>query len=142
MNVPDNQAFLSPILVGRATQLGYLRRRLDADLHSGAVVISGEAGIGKSRLSLEAHAAAEGAGFRVLQGNCFEHDSALPYSVVIDLLRNHVLNLSAAEAEPLLGDLGCEIVKLVPELAVRSPAFAPQRAPSTPSRSSDASSIR
>lgn len=125
MNMPDGRAFLSPVLIGRATQVEYLRRRLTATAASGTVILSGEAGIGKSRLVLEARALAEGAGFEVLQGSCFERDSALPYSLVIDLLRNHLLDRPPAEVEALLGDLGCEIAKLIPELTVRCPAFVP-----------------
>lgn len=125
MNMPDGRAFLSPVLIGRATQVEYLYRRLTEDCGSETVIISGEAGIGKSRLMREARTLAEGAGFEVLQGSCFERDSALPYSLVIDLLRNHLLDRSPAEVEALMGDLGCEIAKLVPELTVRCPTFVP-----------------
>src|SRR5579885_500012 len=125
MHVSDGRAFLSPILIGRATQLEYLRRQLTADRAPGTVIISGEAGIGKTRLVREACAMAEGAGFEVLQASCFERDAALPYSLLVDLLRNHLLDRPPADVEALLGELGGELVKLVPELAVRCPAFVP-----------------
>jgi predicted ATPase len=125
MNVTDGRAFLSPILIGRATQLAYLRRRLTEDLSPGTVILSGDAGIGKTRLVLETRAIAQDAGFEVLQGNCFERDSALPFSLVIDLLRTHLLDRSPADVEALLGELGCELVKLVPELAVQCPVLVP-----------------
>jgi DNA-binding CsgD family transcriptional regulator len=125
VSMPSGRAFLSPVLIGRATQVEYLRRRLTDDADSGTVIISGEAGIGKSRLVREARAMAESAGFEVLQGNCFERDSALPYSLVTDLLRNHLLDRAPAELEAIVGDLGGEIAKLVPELTVRCPAVVP-----------------
>ncbi len=125
MNLPDGRAFLSPVLIGRATQVEYLRRRLVDDADSRTVILVGEAGIGKSRLVREVRTLAEAVGFEVLQGSCFEHDAALPYSLVIDLLRTQLLDRPPADIAARVGDLGGEIAKLVPELTQRCPAFVP-----------------
>jgi DNA-binding CsgD family transcriptional regulator len=50
-------------------------------------LLSGEAGIGKSRLVAAIKAQAEEAGFLILQGRCFETDQTLPYAPLLDLMR-------------------------------------------------------
>ena len=53
----------------------------------GAALVTGEAGIGKSRLVAEALAGLDAERARVLRGRCFEPDRALPYAPILDLLR-------------------------------------------------------
>ncbi|MDQ1602494.1 MAG: hypothetical protein QOE01_339, partial [Actinomycetota bacterium] len=73
-------------LVGRATELARLAAavglddpRSDRDL-PGAVLVSGDAGVGKTRLLGELATEAEKLGYRVLVGHCLDFgDSALPY---------------------------------------------------------------
>jgi predicted ATPase len=67
------------------------------------VPLSGEAGIGKSRLVTEARAEASASGVRVLQGSAFELDRALPYGPIADLLRALVGSKSPQEVVNLLG---------------------------------------
>jgi tetratricopeptide (TPR) repeat protein len=126
MHASSEQSFVSPVLIGRAGQLDNLTRLLQG-LHAGprSVVISGEAGIGKSRLVQEAASAAASHGLQTLQGTCFEHDSRLPFSAVLDLIRTSLLHRSGAELQGQLGNLGCEIVKLTPELGLLCPEFVP-----------------
>src|SRR5262245_36178659 len=125
MSASSPRSFVSPILTGRATQLGYLRRQLQGREPPRTVVISGEAGIGKSRLSRETRSMAAGTGYVILQGSCFENNSHLPYSAFLDLLRAQLLQRPTSELEALLLTAGPEIVKLVPEIAPRSPKFVP-----------------
>ena len=67
-------SLVSPILVGRRAEM----RRLDAVLagviggEAAAIVVGGEAGVGKSRLVQELAAHARAAGARVLVGGCVE----------------------------------------------------------------------
>jgi DNA-binding CsgD family transcriptional regulator len=89
------------------------------------LIISGEAGIGKSRLVLEARQQAANDASLVLQGNCFDRDSTMPYSAVTDMLRGSLLELPSEQLEPALQRFGSELVKLVPELAFRYPAISP-----------------
>jgi len=49
------------------------------------VLLTGEAGIGKSRLVAEARRLASELGFTVVQGNGYEQDRALPYAPLLDL---------------------------------------------------------
>jgi DNA-binding CsgD family transcriptional regulator len=63
----------SPVLVGRSRQLSVLDSALAAVRGSpSAVVVGGEAGIGKSRLVREFADRSRGAGARVLIGGCLE----------------------------------------------------------------------
>ena len=89
--MPDSppQSMLCPILIGCDAQIAVLSRLLDqARTSQGQVaLISGEAGIGKSRLITEVRQLATERGFILFQGNCFEQDSTLPFAPLIDLLQ-------------------------------------------------------
>ena len=128
MSTLSNRSFLSRVLIGRASQIEALRRLLTAGEAPQTLIVSGEAGIGKSRLVLEARQMAAAADSLVLQGNCFDRDSAMPFSAVTDLLRGSLLELPGPELEPLLDQFGAEIVKLIPEVGVRYPTITPSPA--------------
>jgi DNA-binding CsgD family transcriptional regulator/tetratricopeptide (TPR) repeat protein len=78
-----------PRLVGRAAELGLLVSALDraAAGQAGAVLISGDAGIGKTRLVAELAATARSRGFPVLIGQCAELGESIPYLPLADALR-------------------------------------------------------
>lgn len=112
MSTPLEQSVVCPVIVGRAPQVAVLHSLVDEARRGRgtAVLLVGEAGIGKSRLVAEARASAQARGFRVLQGNCFEPDSACPYAPLLDLLRAHFtdpadLGPAASALYPLLPDL-------------------------------------
>src|SRR5205809_4108383 len=88
-------------LVGRARELGTAREALDALQagRGGVLVVSGDPGIGKSRLLVELRAAAEAAGVRWLEGRCVSYGESLPYWPVRDLLRTDWIGAGADEAE-------------------------------------------
>ncbi|RIK38147.1 MAG: hypothetical protein DCC55_21995 [Chloroflexi bacterium] len=89
MPEPLSQSLLCPTLIGREAQLFALAELLGQARqgHGQIAMISGEAGIGKSRLVAEVKQVAAGQGCSILQGNCFEPDRALPYAPLLDLLR-------------------------------------------------------
>jgi len=73
---------LCPVLIGRGAELTALRLLVDR-ARSGKgqlVLLSGEAGIGKSRLVAEAKTYATAQGFLLLQGQCFPTDRSCPVS--------------------------------------------------------------
>jgi DNA-binding CsgD family transcriptional regulator/tetratricopeptide (TPR) repeat protein len=123
MTAASDRNFVCPILIGRATQIEAVERRLRLALEGEprTLLLSGEAGIGKSRLVVETVAAARTRGFRVLQGNCFEQDRALPYSAILELLRSS-FSSRHHELQELLGPLSGEVAKIAPELL---PGVAP-----------------
>jgi len=90
MPEPIVQSMLCPILIGRNAQLAALTRLLDQACtgHGQIALVSGEAGIGKSRLVAELKSLATKQGFTVWQGNCFEPDRVLPYAPWLDLFRS------------------------------------------------------
>src|SRR5436305_13147677 len=89
MELSRNKPIVCPVLIGRAADLTALHALVDqAKRGEGQVaLISGEAGIGKSRLVAETKAYATSQSFLLLQGNCFQTDSAFPYAPIFDLLR-------------------------------------------------------
>jgi DNA-binding NarL/FixJ family response regulator len=80
------------------------------------VVISGEAGIGKSRLLSNIRQRADAEGFLTLQGCCFEQDVSVPYAPLTDALRTHMARGTPLEISAALGPFASEILKLLPEL--------------------------
>ena len=109
----------SPVLVGRGSQLSALERAL-ARVSRGvpsAVMVGGEAGVGKSRLVTEFAGRSRGAGARVLVGGCLELGAdGLPFAPFISVLRGLVRDLGAAGVAGLLpGGSARELARLLPE---------------------------
>jgi DNA-binding CsgD family transcriptional regulator len=97
------------MLIGRETETAGLGRLLEAARlgTSGALVLRGEAGIGKTAL-LE-HAAATATGFRVLRATGIEYEAELPYAALHQLLRpleDRIDGLAEPQARALRGALG------------------------------------
>jgi DNA-binding CsgD family transcriptional regulator len=97
------------MLVGRETETAALDRLLAAarDGRSGALLLRGEAGIGKTAL-LE-HAAASAGDFRVLKATGIESEAELPYATLHQLLRplgERIERLAEPQARALRGALG------------------------------------
>src|SRR5215469_12317898 len=109
----------SPVLVGRSDQLS----ALDAALaeagrgHPSAVMVGGEAGVGKSRLVREFAGRSRGTGARVLTGGCLELGAdSLPFTPFTAVLRELVRDLGAAGVARLLpGGSSPELARLLPE---------------------------
>jgi predicted ATPase len=95
-------------LVGRAAELARLANLLDeaAAGHAVAALVSGDAGVGKSRLVAEVAASAASRGFTVLTGQCAEIGDSVPYLPFADALRTAKPDLEAAvKTRPVLAML-------------------------------------
>ena len=99
MSLTQPNLMACPLTVGREAELATLEQLLALAVNGQgqAVLIEGEAGVGKSRLVTETVARATALGCTVLQGGCFEQDRALPYAGLIDLLRTQLPRLPARE---------------------------------------------
>src|SRR5712692_374972 len=129
---------ICPVLIGRAHDLTTLHLLVDrAQSGQGQVaLVSGEAGIGKSRLVAEVKTYAASHDFLLVQGSCFPTDHAIPYAPLLDLLRSfltgHPSPLPAPEVKqvaqaflPLLPDAGHVLVGTPP--ASMLPALDPEQ---------------
>jgi len=117
MGLPQ-QSFLCPVTIGRSIELEALRAFLA--LPGGVLLISGEAGVGKSRLVREARSLAEARGICVLEGRCFEADHALPFAPALDILGGLVESYGAEEVARLAGGAAPDLARLLPELAAQT----------------------
>jgi predicted ATPase/DNA-binding CsgD family transcriptional regulator len=124
MEETPRPSMITPRLVGRASQLATLQLLVEQAKRGEGhlVLISGEAGIGKSRLVAEVFTSATSQEFLLLQGNCFPTDLTYPYAPLLDLLRSllasHPATPLAAELERLARDLFPLLPELVPDQAM------------------------
>lgn len=88
------------------------------------VLVSGEPGVGKTRLVAEAAAAAHGRGLIVLFGRC-DDELGIPYQPVVEALRHVIRYTPAAELTVRLGHYAGELRRLLPELDGRADLPAP-----------------
>ncbi len=88
-----------------------------------AVLVSGEPGIGKTRLVTEAVRAAHDRGSVVLWGRCDE-DLGAPYGPFAEALRHYVSVTPPDQVRAEVGALGGELVRIVPDITSRVPGLA------------------
>jgi predicted ATPase len=121
------QSMLSPVLIGRQDYLDQLER-LVQQARRGAwqvVVLTGEAGIGKSRLVAAVSRLASEKGLFALQGNCYEQDSALPYAPFLDLLSRLNSRGTSTEAVGPLKPATAALSRVLAELTTPETAAVP-----------------
>jgi DNA-binding CsgD family transcriptional regulator len=110
----------SPVLVGRDEQMAALDAAFASVRRGGpsAVLLGGEAGVGKSRLVREFGRTAASAGARVLTGGCLELGiDGLPFAPFTAVLRDLVHEMGAdAVAAMLPGRTTRGLARLLPEL--------------------------
>jgi ABC-type transport system substrate-binding protein len=106
--------------VGRDEQIKELQQRLNnaVDGKCQFVVISGEAGVGKTRLLDELETLARARQIRVLHGRFVEHEAAFPYygfcEAIQEYFQQKEAGSSSASGSPDLSDLAADLVSLFP----------------------------
>ncbi len=83
----------------------------------GLAVLSGEAGIGKTRLANEVARLARQLGSEVLWGTCSEAELSLPYLPFVEALGNYLDDQSSTAVGERLGPMRRELSQLFPQLA-------------------------
>jgi class 3 adenylate cyclase len=103
---------------GRDSELDALRQKIDSTQRGegGVLVISGEVGIGKSRLAEEGIKYAQRNGFRVLRGHALPGELGLPYSHWSDAVREFLRTAPPQLVYKTCGTHTSEIARLVPEI--------------------------
>ncbi|HXA59055.1 MAG TPA: AAA family ATPase [Streptosporangiaceae bacterium] len=123
----------SPVFVGRAAEVASLRTALERAVAGkpSAVIVAGEAGVGKTRLVAELSSHARQIGAITLAGGCLDvGDGVLAYAPVVEATRSLARVLDERELEHVLGSSRDELARLVPELGtpvVGSDPVAPAR---------------
>jgi DNA-binding SARP family transcriptional activator len=110
-------------IVGREdelTKVSEIWKRVSAG-EARALLVSGEPGIGKTRLAREIVTLTKTSGAEVLSGECHAEDGA-PYAPIIQIIHN---TLASHETLPLSENILADLIKLVPELASQFPHMLP-----------------
>src|ERR1700691_2236108 len=110
---PSRNAF-----VGRERELAELRAALDdvSAGHGRLFLLSGEPGIGKTRLAEEISNDASARGMRVTWGRSWEAGGAPAYWPFIQILRACIECRDSEDLKALLGSGASEIARLIPEI--------------------------
>lgn len=107
----------SPVFVGRHVELQAVAHALDR-AETGETVhllIAGEAGVGKTRLTAEIERQASERGARTLRGGCVNVGGAgLPYGPFVDALRSLSTDLDPATLQAIAGPAAADLARLVP----------------------------
>jgi DNA-binding CsgD family transcriptional regulator/tetratricopeptide (TPR) repeat protein len=121
-----DKSLICPVLIGRENDLQLLDRLMlqSCEKNGQIALIAGEAGIGKSRLVREIKGRAP-QGTVILEGQCFQTDSALPYAPLLDLFRNFFATHAREETARVMASSASQLVKLFPDLTVYLPHLTP-----------------
>lgn len=117
---PTPEPRFAQALVGRERELVLLRQRVDAALRGegSLVFVTGEAGIGKTRLAWEIRAYARGRGILWLEGH-YAKEGSIPSQPWVEAIRTFLVTASPALLEKVLLPYGADLSKLVPEVSER-----------------------
>ena len=113
------RSLVSPVFVGRDAELAALTAALDAAVAGdpAVVLLSGEAGVGKTRLVEEAAERASAAGARVLAGSCIEMGGeGLPFGPLAHAFRSLMRDASPEELDAYIGPARSELAQVLPDL--------------------------
>jgi DNA-binding NarL/FixJ family response regulator len=118
------RSLTSPSFVGREAELAHLQTALGraGDGQATAVLVAGEAGVGKTRLLAEFLREAEAAKVHVLCGGSVELSAvSLPYAPFVEALSGLARRLPAGRLAALAGPGRADLARLLPELGPAEP---------------------
>ena len=129
--LPARLALRPPVgVVGRETEvtvIGEAVKRMAGGDGRELLIVSGEAGLGKTTLVAESARSAFDNGACVLFGHC-EEDLATPYQLFAEALGQYVTHASEEQLLAHVAVHGSELTRLVPALASRIPDLPLSRA--------------
>jgi DNA-binding SARP family transcriptional activator len=118
-------------LVGRDAELGELTRAWSAAVaqQPGMVLVTGEGGIGKTRLAQELAALARATGGLVAQARCYQAERSLFLQPLVEAVRGVLVALPPERVAAAAGPAAGTLAELIPELRdlLELPSY--QRAP-------------
>jgi class 3 adenylate cyclase/tetratricopeptide (TPR) repeat protein len=111
---------------GRRDELERLARRLEAArTGTGSLAfLSGEPGIGKTRLLEEFAARARSQGAQVFWGRCYEGELSRPFGPFAEAIANYARECEAEALREEVGSFGGIVAKIAPELREKLPNLA------------------
>jgi class 3 adenylate cyclase/tetratricopeptide (TPR) repeat protein len=121
-------------LVGRRNELQQLQQHwATAQQATGQLVLlSGEPGVGKTRLAQDVVAYAQKSGATILRGGCYEYEATTPYLPFVEAFREWTHRQSPEQLRRALGTTATEIAKFAPEVELKLGAL-PINPPLSPS---------
>ncbi len=117
-------------VVGRASEVELMMdatKRVAAGEGREVLLVSGEAGLGKTTLVAEVARSAFDDGACVLFGHC-EEDLATPYQLFAEALGHYVTHAKEEDLLAHVAEHGSELARLVPALGRRLPGLPPSKA--------------
>jgi transcriptional regulator with XRE-family HTH domain/tetratricopeptide (TPR) repeat protein len=111
---PRTSISILPPFTGRQREFAWLERQFEQ--WAPLLLMSGEPGIGKTRLVQEVRSWARQRGWRVLWGNCESGSGQEPFAPIIDALNRYLAHLPREERSTNLKDCTW-LTRLLPELA-------------------------
>jgi class 3 adenylate cyclase len=119
-----------PVLIRRDDQLATLEDALlEARRGRGRLlVVAGEAGIGKTRLTSELARQARRLDSEVLSGGCSEADLSLPYLPFVEAIGNYLAAQDLPELTDRLGTMAIELAQLFPQFGAPTTRSDPSQA--------------
>lgn len=117
----------SPIFVGRSSEIARLTSALDDALENRGrlVMLAGEPGIGKTRITQHLASQAEAQGAAVLWGWSYEEEGAPPYWPWMQLIRAYIQDKVSEQLSSDFGSGASDVAALVPELGQALPGLEP-----------------
>jgi tetratricopeptide (TPR) repeat protein len=119
VRLPGGPGAWAGAFVGRSAELREIRSFVERPTQGSSrlLLLTGEAGIGKSRLIDEFHHVATEAGMLRLSAKCEGIERGVPYAPWIDLIRQFVSEQPRARVRSAVGPYADAVFALLPELA-------------------------
>ena len=127
LEAPMPQQPASSGFVGRQREMAELQSALDDAIagHGRVVMLTGEPGIGKTRLAQELSGIAGQRGAQVLWGRCYEEEGVPPYWPWVQPIRSYVQMSDPELLSSLMGPGAADIIEIVPDLRAKLPGLEP-----------------